>query len=215
MRHVPGLALVVSLVVACTGTGPSTTSPAVTVPSITGANPSVTMEVVVLGAAWTGFARRLAEAGWASLAIDLRGHGATGGEEGYTLARRDVRAAWEWLRTAPGVDPARVAPAGASVGANLALVVGAEAGAPAVVALSPGLDYRGVVVEEAVRLLLATPLLLVAQEADSYAADSVAALAEIDPEARVVVRAGRTHGTDMLDDELETEIIDFLAGDGA
>jgi dienelactone hydrolase len=165
--------------------------------------------------AWTGFARRLAGAGWASLAIDLRGHGATGGEEDYTLARRDVRAAWEWLRTAPGVDPARVAPVGASVGANLALVVGAEAGAPAVVALSPGLDYRGVVVEEAVRLLLATPLLLVAEEADSYSADSVAALAEIDPDARVVVRAGGAHGTDMLDDELETEIIDFLAGDGA
>lgn len=182
------------------GVDPTTARPAVLLLHMRGSDRS----------AWAGFAGKLAAAGWVSLAIDLRGHGATGGEEDYDLAPQDVRAAWDWLRAAPGVDPKRVAMAGASVGANLALVVGAEVRAPAVIALSPGLDYRGVVVDQAVAALGDIPVMLVAEEGDTYSADSVEALVEVDPAAEVVVGGGSAHGTDMLDDDLESRLIDFL-----
>jgi len=87
---------------------------------------------------WDFLLEELRGLGVAALALDLRGHGeSTPPAEDEAFYRRlftdpdfappDVEAALAWLRAREGVDSARLAVVGASVGANLAF---AAAGAP-------------------------------------------------------------------------------------
>jgi uncharacterized protein len=72
---------------------------------------------------WDEVAQQLEAAGMTVLAIDLRGHGASGGAAAPLAAMvPDVRAAVQWLSTRPGVRPDAMGVAGASLGANLALL---------------------------------------------------------------------------------------------
>jgi dienelactone hydrolase len=104
---------------------------------------------------WGPLAERLAARGIGTLALDLRGHGAStlkGGIEtavsadflasakavGFDLIPGDLAQAAAWLRAQPGVDGARIGLAGSSVGA-LAVLLAAPAIQPvAVLSLSPG-----------------------------------------------------------------------------
>jgi pimeloyl-ACP methyl ester carboxylesterase len=162
--------------------------------------------------AWEGFAQRLAEEGFVSLAIDLRGHGETGGAQDWELASEDVTTAWEFMIGLRGVDSERMAVVGASIGGNLALRVAAERfDVRAVAALSPGLEYQGVTAEDAVASGLdRRPVFLVAQEGDTYSAETVRTLAEGRPWVQTLIGAGSAHGTAMLDGELERRLISFL-----
>ena len=142
---------------------------------------------------WHDFATRLAEAGIGALAIDLRGHGAPGSTpNGVTgtsqdLARsvRDVEAARRFLRSRPDLFTERVGMAGASIGANLALLAAQnDASVASLVMLSPGLDYRGLRSEAALGKYGSRPVLLVASEEDPYALRSARRLAESGPGIR-------------------------------
>ena len=164
---------------------------------------------------WEPFAEDLAAAGIASLAIDLRGHGDTGGAEDWELAQEDVAAAFSWLRARPGVDPSRVGLVGASIGANLGLVQAAahpdEVAAAAL--LSPGLDYFRVRIDGLVGPAAGVPLFLVATEDDGYSAETVRSLATQSPgDPLLVVNDGSAHGTDMFSGrpELAGQLIRFL-----
>lgn len=164
---------------------------------------------------WRGLAEAMAQAGVASLAIDLRGHGQTGGAEDWNLAPHDVEAAFDWLRTQPGIDPSRVGIAGASIGANLALVQSAEdadvVGAAAL--LSPGLDTFRVKIDGLAAQAAGVPLYLVAAEADGYSAQTVRSLAGESPsDSTLVVFDGSAHGTDMFSSnpELSGMLVDFF-----
>lgn len=162
---------------------------------------------------WSAFASRLSELGIASLAIDLRGHGeSTRGADGsvdfrqfedsdHQKSRLDVEAALAWLRERhPG---ARLLSAGASIGANLALRAMAdhpEVGA--VLALSPGLDYHGVAIDDALsRFRSGQRALLAVSVEDAYALESVEKLAAMKTAARIekVLLDGAEHGTAMLE----------------
>ncbi len=150
---------------------------------------------------WQALAEAMAQVGLASLAIDLRGHGQTGGAENWTLARADVEAAFIWLQGQPGIDPSRVGVAGASIGANLALVQAAkhpdQVGAAAM--LSPGLDYFRVKIDGLTAQASEVPLFLAAAEADGYSAETVGLLASQSPaNTTLVVFDGSAHGTDMF-----------------
>ena len=91
---------------------------------------------------WLPLSDELALAGIHALAIDLRGHGESGGARDWTLAQRDVAKWWHWFAAHQEVDAMAVV--GASIGANLALLGCAEwADCRGAIALSPGLDYRG------------------------------------------------------------------------
>jgi alpha-beta hydrolase superfamily lysophospholipase len=106
---------------------------------------------------WIGFQQALASRGLASLAIDLRGHGeSTRGPDDRVLdaqkfkegeqasSIQDVIGAFAWVR-GHGIERARIAVAGASIGANLALrFLSDEPLVPAAALLSPGEDYHGV-----------------------------------------------------------------------
>lgn len=106
---------------------------------------------------WAAFQRVLARRGLASLAFDLRGHGeSTHARDGSVLdfkkfapnqqsnSIEDVQTAFTWVRRR-GVEPSRIALAGASIGANLALqFLAEEPQIPAAALLSPGIEYQGV-----------------------------------------------------------------------
>ncbi len=103
---------------------------------------------------WNPLADQLQQAGYAGLAIDLRGHGASeGGPNGYKEfsdaehqdSIRDVDAAIDILHGI-GVRDDRIVLIGASIGANLALQYASQHRAiSCVVAISPGADYHGIV----------------------------------------------------------------------
>ena len=158
---------------------------------------------------WSAFAFALAERGIACLAIDLRGHGASaGGPDGYRAfsdaehqaKRLDAEAGLAWLR---GRAAAPLAVAGASIGANLAMRAAAEhEDIAACLALSPGLDYRGVATAEALAgLREGQRVFLAASSEDAPASSCLDALEKAATSARVEIRRleGAGHGTAMLE----------------
>lgn len=161
---------------------------------------------------YTAFQETLAGAGFASLAIDFRGHGESdGGPDGYRRfsdaeqqkKMLDVEAATRWLEQ-KGVSGRDLVIVGASIGANLALeYAAAHPDVPAVVALSPGLDYRGVLTMPAVQGLGRRQRLYLAASRDDAKSDAaIDKLAEVSlakTQVRHFDRAG--HGTSMFERE--------------
>jgi cephalosporin-C deacetylase-like acetyl esterase len=155
---------------------------------------------------WEPVAERFAAEGIGALTIDLRGHGDSGGAmEGgdtpdYSALSRDLSAARRYLASRSDVQQSRIGIAGASLGANLAL-------------LSPSLDYRGLRIEAALRKYGSRPALLVSSDDDPYATRSVHDLQKAGGgtrEAVVLSQAG--HGTVMLgrDQDLTRMLVDWF-----
>jgi pimeloyl-ACP methyl ester carboxylesterase len=84
-------------------------------------------------------AQPLIDAGYALLAVDLRGHGETGGEENWSAVTGDLQLWLEWLKSQPGIQPSQgVMTVGVAVGGNYALIACAnEAECQTAVAISP------------------------------------------------------------------------------
>ena len=81
----------------------------------------------------------------------------------------DTRAAWQALLARPEVDPQRTAIVGASIGANLALLVGANNNqVAAVAALSPGDDFQGIRPTGVLSNFGNRPVYLIASQDDPY-----------------------------------------------
>ena len=137
---------------------------------------------------WRGFADRLQAAGATCLALDLRGHGGSGGAAAPSAAMAlDVQAAVMWLAARSDVRTGAIALVGASFGATAALLAAGELPVVKAVALvSPAADYRGVRLDPGLRKYGTRPLLLVASTEDPYALRTVRALTEEAPPARQV-----------------------------
>jgi len=164
-------------------------------------------------AQWAGFARRLQQSGIASIAFDMRGHGASTGPEGQKVsfekftvgdwleAILDIQAARNAL-PANGVDPDNLAIVGAGMGANLATHYTAQDQTiQALVLISPGLEYDGVPVRDAFEAYKLRPSLLIATKGDTYASSSAQALkktASTFCEFREY--PGGAHGMDVIDE---------------
>jgi len=162
-----------------------------------------------------GLANSLVESGYAVLALDMRGHGQTGGTVDWPLVPADLRHVWKHFTSLDTVDPQRTAVVGASIGANLALTTGADQPSiRTVVLLSPGLDYRGVATENPLQQYGQRPILIVASEEDTYAADSARTLADLaQGESQLEIYNGAGHGTNMFgpQPDLSPLILDWLA----
>jgi pimeloyl-ACP methyl ester carboxylesterase len=163
---------------------------------------------------WDDLAGRLQAVGYAVLAVDLRGHGETGGGVNWPLAQDDVRAVLAQLAALPGINTTQLIVIGAGIGANLGLNACADQfGCVGMVMLSPGLDYRGITTAEAMARLGARPVLIVASEnddnnpADSLQLDGMAAG---DHQLQIYPAAG--HGTAMFaaDPGLADLIVNWL-----
>lgn len=158
---------------------------------------------------WQAFADRLAEAGIHALAIDFRGHGGsssgpTGADGGPDLSRMtlDVKAARVYLGSRPDlVQASAIGIAGASIGANVAMISAAAGeNIRSLALLSPAMDYRSLRADAPMRTYGARPALLVAGTNDPYAMRSVRELAAFGGglrEIKTIDAAG--HGTFMLD----------------
>lgn len=169
---------------------------------------------------WENLASRLASAGIGALAIDLRGHGESfygrSADEtaDFSAMVQDLRAARRYLAARADVVPNRIGIAGASIGANLAVLEAAGDTAIASIALlSPSLDYRGLRIEAAVRKYGKRPMLLVASDDDPYAGRSALDLQKAGGGPRdLLILAGAGHGTNMLGRawELPQALVDWF-----
>jgi dienelactone hydrolase len=169
---------------------------------------------------WDAVASRLASEGIGALALDLRGHGESSGTlpEGeaadYSVLVRDVTAARKYLSSRGDVQPSRMGIAGASIGANLAVLEAAtDPGVTSLALLSPTIDYRGLRIDAAMKKYAARPALLVASDDDAYASRSVKELQKAGGgvrEALILNHAG--HGTVMLgqDADLARTLVDWF-----
>ena len=165
---------------------------------------------------WRPFAERLQASGLTALAIDLRGHGASGGVSTPAPAMAlDVQAALGFL-VARGSGRG-IALVGASLGASAAIMAAAESPAVRGVALlSPASDYRGVRIDAALRKYAGRPMFLVASTEDPLAARTVRAL--VSGPSPIAAREQRlslvaAHGTQILDrdPDVAAALVDWLS----
>lgn len=161
---------------------------------------------------WSALAKKLQDK-YKVLAIDLRGHGKSDlnwksfSDKDFNNMLLDIDAAYKFLKS-KGAN--KIAIIGASIGANIALNYGVENDASMIILLSPGLDYRGVKTEEAVTKFN-NPILIVASKGDSYSYDSANKLHSLaSGKKELKIYDGDKHGTDMLDEDLENLIFDWL-----
>ena len=173
---------------------------------------------------WNDLLPLLHDRGWATLAIDLRGHGQSAEKisdwskffndpEGVP---RDVEAAIEYLKNQKGIAADRIAIVGSSVGANLACVGVQRFG------VRGGVFFSGKTKAAenlaGVKLDRLQAMYYIASENEEggaraqWAADLEAVTAE--PSRTEVVRGSRRHGMAVMTDDptLASRVVSFLAG---
>ncbi|MEM7152100.1 MAG: alpha/beta fold hydrolase [Myxococcota bacterium] len=172
---------------------------------------------------WDALLPTFVDAGYVALALDLRGHGDSGPQQGALSdiltdpdqAPLDVAAALDWLRESPSVDGARLGAVGTSIGANLTVVALHEGSISAAVPISTRL--------EAVEALAGMPksltlgnLFCLATDGDNggVQADSCTQLvADATGETRVeIIEGSSAHGVTLLSEfpEVVPEILEWL-----
>ncbi|MBM3204579.1 alpha/beta hydrolase [Candidatus Uhrbacteria bacterium] len=152
---------------------------------------------------WQELQNRLEDKGMASLAIDLRGHGESEGDQEFQAeSEKDVEAALVWLEE-KGFLHGQLAMVGASIGANLALqAVANHRDIPKVVLLSPGENYHGVKTFEYAKRLRHEQAALIAASAvdDEEPFQAARKIEELMPGDHIVFKmfehAG--HGTNLF-----------------
>jgi len=164
---------------------------------------------------WQGVAQRLADANINALAIDLPATSLPADPEQLLAWHTDILAASAFLAGRPAdVIPGAVGLAGASLGANLAVVAAAaDASVRSIALISPSLDYRGVRIDALLRQYGARPALLMASLDDPYAARSVRELAQDAPGPREVRWSSvPAHGTSLLsrDPDLVRSLVEWF-----
>ena len=157
---------------------------------------------------WDAAASQLSDAGFAVVAFDYRP-----GED-LVAYQVDVRAAKAFLRERPDVTPGGIGIVGASIGANLAVIDAADdPGVLSIALLSPGIDYKGLRTEAAMKKFGARPALLAGSTKDPYTARSIRHLTTIGPGPREVrLTDSIAHGTALLsrDPDLIPALVDWF-----
>jgi alpha-beta hydrolase superfamily lysophospholipase len=165
---------------------------------------------------WGSLPDRIQDEGITALAIDLRGHGASGGSSGSLPDMvQDVKAAVQWLAARQGGQPAGIGLVGASLGASLSLLAAVDLPAVRAIALlSPSLDYRGLRTDAGLlKRIGARPVWLAASAEDPLALRSLRDFASQSsgPREQLVSNAA-AHGTMLLerDGDVGRSLVDWL-----
>ena len=180
---------------------------------------------------WFPFVDKVVAQGQGVLVYDARGHGEstlqdkqgiyyqnfhTGGPGSeWNHMVQDLDSAVRWAKKQPGVGMARVAVGGASLGANVALVYASQhPEVPALMLLSPGLEYAGIQTPEAYQHYGARPLFLAASPKDAYAYATVQYFARQrgDPALRFHAGQNEEHGVHMLHGSFESDLLAWMKG---
>jgi dienelactone hydrolase len=169
---------------------------------------------------WEGAAAKFVEAGMAVLAVDFRQVPVLDPEatdafgSPYASLVLDAEAARAYIAARPEVNPARVGIAGASLGANVAVLAAAnDSSVRSLALLSVSLDYRGLKLEQALKKFGSRPALLVASSEDPYALRSARQAVTMGDGARELrVLSGAGHGSVMLarDPDLASALVDWF-----
>lgn len=149
---------------------------------------------------WRSAGERFAEANITALAIDLPQPSLPDDAAALAGWHVDVRSAVDYLSSRPDIRPGAIGIAGASLGANLAVLAAVpDSRVRSLALVSPSLDYRGVRIEAPMRQYGSRPALLLASLDDPYAARSVRELAKEAPGPRDTRWAEYpAHGTVLL-----------------
>ena len=165
---------------------------------------------------WTELAERLAKNDFVVVAIDLRGHGKSGGsldDAAWLKMVADAQAGITWLDSKGVTDVGIV---GAEFGANLALAtLAANKTVDTAVLLSPSLSANGLKVSAGLEGLARRPLLLVATQEDIAGARAAQLIADkADGAKHYALYAGNAKGRKMLNTapELEGLMVSWLNG---
>lgn len=149
----------------------------------------------------------------AVIAIDLRGHGQSDGvlrkftDDDYRAMVNDVAAARKAL------GKREIAIVGASIGANAAIkYASSDPSVKTVIALSPGLDYHGLRIDDVIPYM-DRPVLVVASSGDQYSYNTMRKLSEMNKNVETDMLSGDKHGTDMFGTGkgVESEIFRWIA----
>jgi len=175
---------------------------------------------------WTPLVSKLVAAGQAVCLVDLRGHGkSTQRLDGSGISYqqfREIGPKSQWSKMIADVDPVldqfakasglpreRIGIGGASLGANIALnAAAADRRIPALILLSPGLEYAGIRSVGVFEQLQRRPVFMAASPGDGYAFSSVQQLARHrqDPALRLKVGDGAAHGVQMFSETFMAEL---------
>lgn len=171
---------------------------------------------------WKDFATFMQSKGYNVLAVDLRGHGQSltknnqkisyisFSDQDFQDMTKDVKAAKEYL-VKQGAE--NISIIGASIGANLAIIYATQdKDIEKIVALSPGLNFKGVKPQDPAKKLT-MPVLLVASEDDPYSAMTIRTLDGVmHNQHELKIFKNADHGTKMLSKEpdLKNIIVNFL-----
>ncbi len=124
----------------------------------------------------------------------------------------DLQQAVQMLVEKRGLSEKTIAVGGASLGANVALkYAGEHKAVPALLLLSPGLEYAGIQTPIPYKAFQGRPVFIAASPGDSYAAASVQQLSMLAPDKQQVVEQAKTgHGVQMLDVEFTNKLMDWM-----
>lgn len=167
---------------------------------------------------WSYLAEKLTSQGYHVIAVDLRGHGATGGElpqppEDLNPLIADVEAAIAYFEKA---GKKQISVLGADLGANLAANAASKhPSVTSLVLLSPGINIKGVKAGPAIEAYGARPVLIVASSEVAYDLKSAAYLeGKATGSKHTELLDGAGTGTKMLsrDPNLEGLVYSWLNG---
>lgn len=164
---------------------------------------------------WETLSKDLNNNGYSVIAIDFRGHGdsdlnyETFTDNDWKNLIKDVKAAASYYLKSNKVKEIYII--GASIGANTAINYAVEdSSVKGVALLSPGMNYRNILVANAIEKYNGK-VLLVASKGDDYSYKSVIKLQGINPKAELIVYEGDDHGSDILaNNPLEEDLLKWL-----
>lgn len=184
---------------------------------------------------WNPFEENLVKRGYGYFAYDLRGHhGSTKNTSGQEITINeivnsgsmdeigklvsDIDGAVKYLKY-KGISKDKIGIIGASVGANISLIYASKHKfIPITVLLSPGWNYIGLEINQAIQQYGSRPLGIAASPGDKYAYDTSTQLTltarELKTDASFFEGGQAKHGTQMFDPEgkFDKQLLDWIDG---
>jgi dienelactone hydrolase len=179
---------------------------------------------------WEPLVPKLAAAGFAVLAYDIRGNGGSTEPADKNLAKmykdqdpalfkdawKDAEAAKKWLSTRPECDMKRIAMIGASIGCSIALEFGSrDRAVKAIVCLSPGTNYFDVDSVAHIKKCGQRAILLMSPRTEQEAVKKLVRASGGVAQGEEYPGSREQHGTGMLlapyGDKVKKRIIEFVS----
>lgn len=181
---------------------------------------------------WDGFGKKINQLGYGYFAYDLRGHGESNkdikgnevnlnrfaspgpGSEWERMVA-DLARAVKYLVTEKGIKRNTIAIAGASLGANIAFIYASKhKPVPLVILMSPGMEYAGLKIDEAMKHYSGRPIAIAASPGDAYAFETSAAIYQVARKhkckATFFTGQGAQHGVQIFAGNFDNQIIDWI-----